>query len=374
MSRTYRPPHAQPRDSGLSDAATSRQVNQLLHTLRGEHFRHSQNIRRSRAHLASGSSRMSTTLPVSLIYGGDVDAEPANAVRPAAAQEEVKRVAGPIPRSWVKSRSQHTDVRYTPEWRSNALSLVFSHLPSADTARSCLIQCPSKNGYTTSSQKPAVLPLTIQCLRLVLAEYFDDLEFPEDLIPWISPHMKRDLIRFAAVHLPLGNSKLYQLWGHEGHAAGEMIIIGPYASVRLGAFRRGQPSEAVVNKVEDDWDAPARDAETPLQSLVIVSTPLPVSLISSLPPTLTHVALLDLPPSIQPHIHRLPGICPLLEVLDFSYNTWLAGAGNEKTLDRVEWGRWTRLRVLGMRGCYVDDQFSHRVQKCRWQDVEIVLQ
>jgi hypothetical protein len=323
-------------------------------------------------HLSPQRSRPITSLPVSLIYEGDAEPGHSRSISASPAPDEVKRTAGPIPKSWVKSSSQVGDSRYTPEWRSKALSLAFSHLPLAETALSCLVR---HQAYITNGppRLPRVPSLTLQCLRLFMGEYSDSPEFADDLLPWISPHMRRDLIRYASIHSPLGSSKLYQLWAAEGHAAGEMIVVGPQASVRLGAFRREPTSGADPDEEEEDWDAPVGDSETPLQSLLILSAALPVSLVSALPPTLVHLVLIELPPSIQPHIHRLPGICPLLELFDLSYNSWLSAGGGEKLLERVEWGRWTRLRTLGMRGCEADAQFAARVNKGRWQDVDIIL-
>jgi len=50
-----------------------------------------------------------------------------------------------------------------------------------------------------------------------------------------------------------------------------------------------------------------------------------------------------------------------------------AGAGAaERVLERVEWRRWTRLRVLGLRGCGAGAEVARRVNAGRWTDVEVV--
>lgn len=315
---------------------------------RGEQFRHAQNVRRAQAR--PQSERATQTLPVSLIY------EPATATPAPPPPEEVKhRTAGPIPRSWAKASSQAIHPRQTAAWRANALALVFARLPA-------------NAAHEGSGSVP---PLTQLCLRLLLAYYPDPAEFAAELVPWLAPHMRRDIARYAAVHAPLGNTRLYALCAPDGHADGELIVVGPSASVRLDAFRRREGEPQMAADEEDEWDAPRPDAVVPMQSLVILSTTLPSSVMFTLPPTLVNLALIDLPTSVP--VHRLPTICPLLSVLDLSYNGWLGISDTGKTLERVEWSRWSRLTMLGMRGCFVDDQFWARVNKGRWQDVDIIL-
>ena len=109
-----------------------------------------------------------------------------------------------------------------------------------------------------------------------------------------------------------------------------------------------------------------------MQTLIILSTAVPVNMLLAFPPTLTHLALLALPTST--HIFRLPRICPLIEVLDISYNKWLTQphAGNESVLQRIEWDRWSRLRVVGLKGTGVGEEIMPHINKGRWVDVDIV--
>ena len=138
---------------------------------------------------------------------------------------------------------------------------------------------------------------------------------------------------------------------------------------------REPSSPRKVGNEQDDWDAPT-DTPLSLTTLGLLSSPFPSSLLFSLPPTLTHLALLALPQHAP--IHRLPQICPLLEVLDLSFNKWLSGkdeygAGpSDGTLSRVEWRRWGHLRVLGLRECGVKSDIVKRVNASRWTDVEII--
>jgi Ran GTPase-activating protein (RanGAP) involved in mRNA processing and transport len=84
------------------------------------------------------------------------------------------------------------------------------------------------------------------------------------------------------------------------------------------------------------------------------------------------MALLNLPTPIA--LHRLPGVCPLLEVLDLSYNIWLSSTSRNapKILERVEWCRWNCLRVLGLRDCLISDEMLQKLNKGRWDDVQVV--
>ncbi|GBE82167.1 hypothetical protein SCP_0405470 [Sparassis crispa] len=385
-----------------------RQVNTLLHTLRGEQFRHEQNLQRSNAHLVRLSSFHShniPTLPFSEIYDNaerTVDVEQGAQARGVPTIPPVRINPGgmleyayprgevpgpPIPKSWsgVSGRDRDSEVDKEAR-RADALSLIFSHLP------------PSAGSgwvHAEDRREPTVPPLTLLCLRVLLSACSAE-EFAEDVVPCLPPHLRRDLLRWTAVHSPLSNAKLYALCNTDGHADGELIVVGPQASLprdylraepdRLGSSR--QDVDAAVHEGEDEdedwsWDSPASHADTPspLTALILLNTPLSVSTLFTFPPTLTHLALLALP-SPAP-VHRLPRICPLLEVLDLSFNPWVGQsdsaargawilARGEMILDRLEWNQWGRLKVLGLRDCGVGTEIARRVNMGRWVDVEIV--
>ncbi len=69
-----------------------------------------------------------------------------------------------------------------------------------------------------------------------------------------------------------------------------------------------------------DWET-EESTEEPLLSLILVSTHLPTTILFALPPSITRLALIDLPTPIP--LHRLPKLCPMLILLDLSYNKWL---------------------------------------------------
>ena len=60
--------------------------------------------------------------------------------------------------------------------------------------------------------------------------------------------------------------------------------------------------------------------------------------------------------------------------MDISYNPWLAEPawGGERALERVAWGRWAYLKVLGCRDCGIASEELEKVNEGRWEDVRIV--
>lgn len=243
-------------------------------------------------------------------------------------------------------------------------------------------------------------PLTQLCLQALLL-MCSARQFTEDVIPWIAPHLRGVLLRWASIHAPLSSVKLYALCEPDGSIDGQLIIVGPQASLRSDFFqpevdnerqsdlaRVSSPSGQAMNprvrelETEDDedyWDSPSSssDSSPPLTSLSLLYTSVPTSTILTLPPTLTHLALLALLAPIP--IYHLTRICPLLEFLDISYNPWLryvylpqSGSQGLSTLDRIQWKRWSRLRILGVRKSGIDWDLGKEVNKGRWVDVEII--
>jgi len=278
-------------------------------------------------------------------------------------------------------------------WRASALSSFFSHIPLEDE------DTPTDSGPQRTIPKLAQL-----CMRSVLP-YCRGSLFAEVLVPCLHPHLRRDLLRWTAIHAPLSSSKLFALCDNDKHVDGELIVVGLQASLPIDYFK--QPDRQYAQELEDggirnetgdssedsgtsSWESSTSSGSTPpatFTTLVLVTTPLPLQLLFTLPPSLTHLALLALPAPTP--IHRLPRICPLLEVLDLSYNPWLgylqlvgadaaalskdqfSAAGNETIVERVEWGRWRQLRVLRLSNCGVGESIIQKVNKGRWVDVEV---
>jgi len=336
--------------------------NLLTYFRRGEHFRQAQNKRRSKTHLTTSSLTQHNTpsLPFSLLNLNNADEGTST------------------PNDGPPSKSDDND-RSSRTWRTKALSLIH-------------------NPYHPSDKPPiAVVPsLSEVCFRLLLRSFTDPEDFANELAPALPPHLRRGIVRYTAIHQPLSGRKLYSLFDPVGHADGEITVVGPQASFRddiIPCYRFQNVDEAALSRVDigrdqvnddddvdDDklWDADDLDYQTDdssvrLHTLALVSTGLSLQTYLNLPPTLTNLALVDIPTPLP--VHRLPGFCPLLVVLDLSFNAWL-GSGSTRstggTLGRVDWQKWADLRVLGLRQCNVDDAVLKGINHGRWVDVEII--
>ncbi|KAH9180648.1 hypothetical protein EDB89DRAFT_1900477 [Lactarius sanguifluus] len=122
---------------------------------------------------------------------------------------------------------------------------------------------------------------------------------------------------------------------------GELIVVEPSSPLRPELFQSEQ--FGAQKNPEGLWDA-----DVTRLALVNLSAPVP--------------------------LHRLPDKCPLLEVLDISYNDWLGEPawGGERALEKVAWQRWAYLKILGCRECGIALEELRRVNEGRWDDVTIV--
>lgn len=384
---------------------------------RGEQFRHAQNVlskqdRTGRRTVAFDYNRPS--LPLSQLFGGS-DASAGEDIAPiqpapfrdpgqpghagALAHPPVTLVEGvPTyaypngavpgprpPRSWGPLFRSGNSPEYETAWRAHALALFLAHGPSP----------PS---YLPAPGPAPVQPLTLACLRVVLAACED----PEDLaaaVLYVPAQLRRELMRWCAVHAPLDTARLRALCAGDGHAAGELIVVGPQGTFRTDIFapahahikgRAQGPDPADMREGESEsvgreehWDAPhVFDTPLALTALAVVSASVSNSALLSLPRTLTRLALLNLPQRMP--IHNLTRTCPYLEILDLSFNPWLKTDDNTpgtstlefSSLNRVEWRRWRNLRVLGLRECGLGRDVLARINEGRWvdymQDIEVV--
>ncbi|KAI0054155.1 hypothetical protein FA95DRAFT_1551962 [Auriscalpium vulgare] len=366
---------------------TPREVNNLLHTLRGEQFRHTQNVRRGRnptsAIRASLSLRAPTgpSLPYAEIYGSSSPPAPPRAPERVTSGTDAKPAAGPVPRSWaVPAPKDEGPAVDSAAWRAQALALIFKFAAE-----------PSSGAHHADATDGRLPPLTQICLRVLLHHYGAQPDTMRTLAAHMAPHICRQLLRLTAVHAPLPDASLYALLGPAGHVDGEAIVVGPHATPRTGLFRAGhgkpdpdeheheheqQDSGMPTSEPAREWDAPA-DADDwapqAISTLALLCTPLSVRALLALPPSLTALALVRLPTPVP--VHRLQEKCPLLEVLDLSFNEWLRTPmwGEERALQRVAWRSWGSLRVLGVRGCGLEREVLREVNEGRWVDVEIVV-
>lgn len=310
---------------------------------RGEQFRHDQNMRRSKvrhhAHIPTKS------LPPHLPSSDSEDRAPART------SNEAPNTAGPIPKSWRIVPKEVRD-KETPEWRADALSLVLGGLPANHTS---------------------VPPLTELCMR-VLLDTFPALEdFEQILLPLLPLHLRCVLQRHTAIHAPLPNPRLHALLGESGHLKGELIVVGPYATLRKDAVALKPPDRQIPVGDSQNWEAEDPFVDSfELQTLALVSINLSLQTLLTFPRSLTRLALVDV--STPPPIFRLPSLCPSIVVLDLSFNSWLKDPDLSRTiLEMVNWDKWDDLDVLGLRSCSVYQDTLDRVNQNRWLDIQIIL-
>jgi hypothetical protein len=323
--------------------------------------------------------------------------------------------AGPIPRSWAAAAATTgpTVESDDPAWRATALSLFF--FAQSDDSNS---DCDYDNASTAAegshlTRTRSRCPSLVECCLRFLLEHFCAMEEEEDcsdvtaleeLASVLQPHHRKEAVRMCAVRSPLSGARLRALLGEgRSHVEGELVVVQPASPLRPEMFRTrthahmrvddGQHRHESVSeeRSEELWqcqwddDAEADSSSTvtndarsywqeqePFTAVAIVSTTLSIPVLLNLPSSLTRLALVHLSAPIP--IHRLPDKCPLLELLDISYNPWLAGPawGRERALERVEWGRWAYLKVLGCRDCGVTLEELKEVNEERWEDVRIV--
>ncbi|KIM49336.1 hypothetical protein M413DRAFT_438520 [Hebeloma cylindrosporum] len=329
----------------MSQPTHPREVNTLLHTLRGEHYRHLRNAKQSQSHPSALHNYSNTrTLPIGLRVHYDEGPLP---MPPAVSHASY---SGPAPpKSWNPPLE---NIHQTASWRAQALSLAISH--------------PVNLAY---SRVPS---LALLCLQTILSDKTSNSQFRE-IAPCIPAHLRRDIIRYCAIYSPLPSWKLYAMYGSQGHADHEMLIMGDAASLRDEFFLAGTTcagdADGIVRAagVESDWESEGL-SEKPLQSLILVSTRVSPSTLLALPPTITRMALINLSDSLA--IYKLPKICPLLVLLDLSYNQWLKDSTSPLT--KVNWSRWSHLEVLGLKDCAVSEELVASINRGRWDDVKIV--
>ncbi|KAG2157218.1 hypothetical protein DEU56DRAFT_905880 [Suillus clintonianus] len=361
------------------DAAgeTSRQVNNILRNLRGEHFRHSRNVQRVPASLPTPLHVNNLpTLPISLIYPSAEDGGRNAAAASGYHSTRPVWIAGPDPpRSWTALSSPKireadlTDIN-SPAWREHALNLVFSpgnasaHPPGSQSLRAL-----------RKREFPTLALLSLHVIRTECSAY--ELA---DIMSHIPPHLRRVLMRHSAINSPFSRSELNAICGEEGHADGELVVVGPHATLRSDHFRRMHSSRESVPEEcaadESTWDSLATLGSEPsvLFSVTFLSTPLTFSL-SDLPPTITCLALINIPKPVSLQrlsLQRLPSYCPLVSLLDLSYNSWLIPALGERLLDDYPWTKLHYLKVLGLRGCRVTSTLLSQVNRGRWDDVDVI--
>ncbi|KAF7363528.1 Release factor H-coupled R [Mycena sanguinolenta] len=206
------------------DPSTSH-IHTKIRTLRGEHFRHIQNQRHVPRNFKTATHN-SPTLPD--LY---TDAVYSNSEKPRPAPRRDTREA-----LFVAKRVERpkVDLTVTPAWRAEALSLI----------------------VPTVAECHKVPPLTLLCLQTLMSSLGGDLT---EVVQFIPPHLRLALMRWAAVHRPLSNHQLRVLCP-DGPVDGELIIVGPEATVHEDQFRGPDGEECQSAEWEtDDWPNPPPD-------------------------------------------------------------------------------------------------------------------
>ena len=309
------------------------------------------------------------TLPVSLIYPSPEDRRQGQDAGTTPGHQSTRsiRVAGPDPpRSWTTLSSRIKDSPpdiNSPAWREHALDLVFSSNTSG-SAGSASLRTLRKGEF------PPLVLLSLHVIRTQCSGF----DFAE-LTPYIPPHLCRALVRHSAINCPLSQVELNAICGDEGHADGELVVVGPHATLRSDYFRRmhsrSERESAHQELEESTWDSLATQGSEPIAlfSLTLLRTPLTFAL-SDLPPTITCLALINIPKPVS--LQRLPSYCPLVSLLDLSYNNWLISISGGKLLEEYPWTKLHHLKILGLRGCHVTPMLLSQVNRGRWDDVDVI--
>ena len=196
---------------------------------------------------------------------------------------------------------------------------------------------------------------------------------PPELFPSMPRHILREYVRFCAVHAPsFLKEDLETLCSIDraGSVDGELIINAPFAESILS---RAADS---ANIVPNDWESMSNSVESEpppvLHTLIVLATTFRPSLISLLPPTLTHIAMLNIP---KIPLHTLPAQLPLVVVLDLSFNPWLSEEFGKTA--SLGWAKWKKLQLLGLRGCRITEvgacKIRTGVNRGRLTEVEIIF-
>ena len=108
---------------------------------------------------------------------------------------------------------------------------------------------PKQSSRRAAFPRTGVPSLVELCLESLL-DYCRGRYFAEILVPYLPLHLRRTLLRWTAVHSPLPTSKLLSLSEPEGHINGELIVVGPQASLTTGLF---SPDDQDEERNEDTF-------------------------------------------------------------------------------------------------------------------------
>ncbi|KAF7294865.1 Release factor H-coupled R [Mycena indigotica] len=131
---------------------------------------------------------------------------------------------------------------------------------------------------------PRVPRLTLLCLQSLVVSCSDE-ELSELVSSYIPAHLRLDLMRHTAVSNPLTTGQLKALCS-DGSVSGELIVVGPFAQLTEGGLQGARHDSH-----NEDWDDEDSTLPLPMRTLLLISTPLSLSFVLALPPTLSKLAL-----------------------------------------------------------------------------------
>jgi len=358
----------------LSAAQTTssqpRNVNNILHSLRGEDFRRSLNTTRSffSSRIRASAQHDGPSLPPLVNLSSEPELLPFLCPAPILTAHP-KPAAGPrAPPSWTAPNSELDDSTIDlaqsslPEQRLDALSFILPRLtnpPSASLLRD--LQPRSIRRHVPS--------LVHLCIEVLLSL---DADTCMSLISLLPIHLRRHIAIHCAIHEPPTRELLRLLFRSDGSVGGEVILTRDFNTSFLEKVGIVQPTSTPDTQpsAPDEWDedlslsleSSSNEHQQALHTLIIVKATFPASIICHLPPTITHLGLIGVHPTAV-QIHRLHSILPLISVIDLSSNFWLCapahvlplldgeGPNAGHVIDRIRWDRWKRLRAVGLRNC-----------------------
>lgn len=212
------------------------------------------------------------------------------------------------------------------------------------------------------------LAQTVPAFTLLLLRHLYESYSGRALRDLIPRHLVPIMIRDCAARSPLSQRDLNLWYETDGHVGHETIIVGPAQPNPDWLFKQ-------ENRADDDfnWECSPDFIGHSGVIWMALSTNLPLNdVFLRLPPSLTHLGLVDIFQSVP--LWRLTHLCPLLVVLDISYNKWI----NSDDITTVAWNKWTDMITLGLRGydLHTITQMAlvRTINKRRWNDIDVVLQ
>lgn len=342
-----------------------KEVNSLLHLLRsvihlfgyvnllkehifnrGEDFRRVQNQKRSRSHLTTRQNFLPSTLP-------PVNFDSANEALVPVTSANVRTgrsgISGPPPPpSWIFGSEKGANLS-SPEERYDALK-PFLERTSLSPLEDPFESIPS---------------LKMMCIQIILTERDEHGRIPLEILPYVPMNLRTAIALHAAIFDPLMADDLVRLYtteDYEEHPAqpAQLMITDISNDSASFTFSSLFVSQTVRDPTED-WEESTNDVPT-LTSMAVLRSSFPRSVISLLPPTLTHLALIHLDAEAYdvPPLWRLPALTPMITFFDLSYNSHWLSRGSKSVLDRVPWNFWTRLTYVGLRESGFDDGYQQK--------------